>query len=204
MWRPITSNGSFSNLRGLEELDLSRNSFSGKLPDFLANFDFLQKLNLSMNDFEGMVPERGIFKNVTVVFLQGNNRLCGGIPELHLHSCKSKGSTRKRSLILKIVIPTTVGLVGVLLMIYFLYCSRFRMRTKVPSLGIAGNTFQKVSYQSLRQATGGFSEANLIGEGGFGSVYKGILDQGGQVVAVKVLNLEFRGASKSFLAECKA
>ncbi|XP_058208695.1 probable LRR receptor-like serine/threonine-protein kinase At3g47570 isoform X5 [Rhododendron vialii] len=89
-------------------------------------------------------------------------------------------------------------------MIYFLYCSRFRTRTKVPSLGIAGNTFQKVSYQSLRQATGGFSEANLIGVGGFGLVYKGILDQGGQVVAVKVLNLEFRGASKSFLADCKA
>ncbi|KAI8012606.1 Receptor kinase-like protein Xa21 [Camellia lanceoleosa] len=40
--------------------------------------------------------------------------------------------------------------------------------------------------------------ANMIGMGSFGSVYKGILDHGEKVVAVKVLNLQFRGASKSF------
>ncbi|XP_028066573.1 probable LRR receptor-like serine/threonine-protein kinase At3g47570 [Camellia sinensis] len=40
--------------------------------------------------------------------------------------------------------------------------------------------------------------------GSFGSVYKGILDHGEKVVVVKVLNLQFRGASKSFVAECEA
>ncbi|XP_028094594.1 probable LRR receptor-like serine/threonine-protein kinase At3g47570 [Camellia sinensis] len=40
--------------------------------------------------------------------------------------------------------------------------------------------------------------------GSFGSVYKGILDHSEKVVAVKVLNLQFRGASKSFVAECEA
>ncbi|GFY92255.1 leucine-rich repeat protein kinase family protein [Actinidia rufa] len=75
---------------------------------------------------------------------------------------------------------------------------------EVPSLRVWGNTFRKVSYQSLFEATGGFSPANLIGVGGFGSVYRGILDQGGKVVAVKVLNLEFRRASKTFIVECKA
>ncbi|XP_028055932.1 probable LRR receptor-like serine/threonine-protein kinase At3g47570 [Camellia sinensis] len=44
----------------------------------------------------------------------------------------------------------------------------------------------------------------MIGMGSFGSVYKGILDHGEKVVAVKVLNLQFRGASKSFVAECEA
>ena len=61
-----------------------------------------------------------------------------------------------------------------------------------------------VSYQSLLNATSGFSSANLIGKGSFGSVYKGILDQGRHMVAVKVLNLSRRGASKSFVAECEA
>jgi hypothetical protein len=38
----------------------------------------------------------------------------------------------------------------------------------------------------------------------YGSVFKGILDGDGKEVAVKVLNLQNQGASKSFMAECKA
>ncbi|XP_039038953.1 probable LRR receptor-like serine/threonine-protein kinase At3g47570 [Hibiscus syriacus] len=45
---------------------------------------------------------------------------------------------------------------------------------------------------------------NLLGSGSFGSVYKGILEESGAVIAVKVLNLLNRGASKSFLAECES
>ncbi|CAI0416005.1 unnamed protein product [Linum tenue] len=51
----------------------------------------------------------------------------------------------------------------------------------------------KLSYQRLHKATDGFSTANLVGVGSFGSVYK-----------VKVFNLERRGASKSFKVECEA
>ena len=61
-----------------------------------------------------------------------------------------------------------------------------------------------VSYQSLLSATDGFSSVNLIGAGSFGSVYKGILNQGRHVVAIKVFNLSHHGASKSFIAECEA
>ncbi|KAL5799685.1 hypothetical protein ACOSQ4_032569 [Xanthoceras sorbifolium] len=45
---------------------------------------------------------------------------------------------------------------------------------------------------------------HLTSKGSIGSVYKGILDQNGAIVAVKVLNLQHQGASKSFMAECKA
>ncbi|XP_077225778.1 putative LRR receptor-like serine/threonine-protein kinase At3g47570 [Tasmannia lanceolata] len=62
----------------------------------------------------------------------------------------------------------------------------------------------KVSYAELCKATDGFSSANLIGTGSYGSVYKGILSRIENVVAVKVLNLHLRGASKSFIAECNA
>lgn len=53
------------------------------------------------------------------------------------------------------------------------------------------------------KSTNGFSMENLIGSGSFGSVYKG-LSGDGKVVAVKVLNLQQEGASKSFIDECKA
>ena len=60
-----------------------------------------------------------------------------------------------------------------------------------------------VSYKMLHQVTNGFSLDNLIGSGSFGSVYKGVLDQEERLVAIKVLNLQNKDASKSFMAECK-
>ncbi|CAL9754083.1 unnamed protein product [Musa acuminata subsp. burmannicoides] len=44
-----------------------------------------------------------------------------------------------------------------------------------------------ISFESITASTSGFSTENLIGEGGFGSVYKGTLP-GGQEVAVKRLS----------------
>ncbi|KAL9240629.1 hypothetical protein vseg_014826 [Gypsophila vaccaria] len=54
----------------------------------------------------------------------------------------------------------------------------------------------------LLKATDGFSAEKLLGKGSFGSVFKGLLN--GNHVAIKVLDLQHRGASKSFIAECKA
>ena len=60
-----------------------------------------------------------------------------------------------------------------------------------------------VSYQSLLNATNGFSSTNLIGVGSFESVYKGILDQYKHTVAINVLNLGCHGASKCFKVKCE-
>jgi hypothetical protein len=40
--------------------------------------------------------------------------------------------------------------------------------------------------EELEAATGGFREANVVGEGGYGTVYRGVLADG-EVVAVKFL-----------------
>ncbi|CAA6661231.1 unnamed protein product [Spirodela intermedia] len=56
------------------------------------------------------------------------------------------------------------------------------------------------SYEELLQATDGFSSQNLLGEGGFGSVYKGWLPDG-RAVAVKQLRVEGGRAEREFQAE---
>lgn len=56
------------------------------------------------------------------------------------------------------------------------------------------------SYKELHIATEGFSDSNKIGEGGFGSVYKGRL-KNGTIAAIKVLSPESRQGVKEFLTE---
>ncbi|XP_058201408.1 probable LRR receptor-like serine/threonine-protein kinase At3g47570 [Rhododendron vialii] len=194
-----------ANLRGVEKLNLSHNNISGQIPEYMDDFIFLNILDLSFNDFEGAVPERGVFRNTTAISVEGNNKLCGGIAALQLRSCKSKKGTRKGFTIIgKLILSVSCGLLGLFVMLGVLYLCWSRKTTKVPPFQLLGNSFLQLSYQSLHRATDGFSLSNLIGVGSFGSVYKGILDQSGKVVAVKVLNLQFSGALKSFIAECKA
>ncbi|XP_051114651.1 cold-responsive protein kinase 1-like [Andrographis paniculata] len=56
------------------------------------------------------------------------------------------------------------------------------------------------SYTELEMATNKFSLANKIGEGGFGSVYKGVLNNG-TLAALKVLSAKSHQGAREFLNE---
>ncbi|TYH00335.1 hypothetical protein ES288_A10G267400v1 [Gossypium darwinii] len=191
-----------SSLRGLEALDASNNNLSCGIQKFLVRFGTLKYLNLSFNNFEGVIASEGVFKNTSAIFVEGNNKLCGGIPELHLSRCNSKTSS-KTSLKLKITIIVVIS--GVTLVFSILLIIWFRKKKeRKPTVTHVENSLLRLSYQSILRATNGFSPQNLVGLGGFGYVYKGILEVNGAVIAVKVLNLLNHRASRSFLVECEA
>ena len=77
------------------------------------------------------------------------------------------------ALTLKIIISTASRLFGVtlILLLLFLY-SLIKKRNGSAS----SDSNLNASYQSLLNATTGFSSTNLIGVGSFEFVYKGILD----------------------------
>ncbi|TQD76811.1 hypothetical protein C1H46_037644 [Malus baccata] len=200
---------SMSSVRGIQDLDLSCNNFSGEIPHFLEGFRILNNLNLSFNQFWGVVPTGGVFKNASAISIVGNTNLCSPVANLKLPKCKSKETKKQRlSRSLKLILPLVFGLtlLGIAMVFsYFFLCSSRKKRKEI-SLSTLGNTILQVSYATLLKATDGFSQANLIGAGSFGSVYKGVLDEDdkAQLVAVKVFNLLRQGASRSFIAECEA
>ncbi|KAK3441856.1 hypothetical protein EUGRSUZ_B02130, partial [Eucalyptus grandis] len=191
-------------LGGIEELDLSHNNLSGQIPEFLAIFQSLQHLNLSYNKFEGMLPCEGVFKNVTSTSIIGNNDLCGGLPEFHLPNCISKSYESKKINIVIFFASIISGVLGMALIAAFIYFCWVKKEVNEPVSSSLDDSRPNVSYGTLLKATEGFSLANLIGVGSFGSVYRGILEDNGMVVAVKVLHLVRCGALKSFIVECEA
>ena len=134
----------------------------------------------------------------------GNRKLCGGIQELQLPTCPKKVSKpRKSRPSIKLII--TIGclvLAFILFSFFFVLYKKKRSKKKPSSIVSTKELLPTVSFRSLYQATNGFSFDNLIGSGGFSSVYKGVLSPEEKLVAIKVLNLQQKGASKSFIAEC--
>ncbi|KDP34811.1 hypothetical protein JCGZ_11173 [Jatropha curcas] len=196
---------SFSALQGLRKLDISSNNFSGEIMNSLADLKELNYLNLSFNQIQGEVPKLGVFLNSSAVSLQGNNGLCGGIAEFKLPFCPSPSSKNKVPFATKVILPVvvTIFLAVLVCVLIIWYCKRNprKMNLSRPSFQYQ---FLRISYAEVFKATNGFSTENIIGVGSYGSVYKGFLEQVGIDVAIKVLNLQRRGASNSFMSECQA
>ncbi|KAJ0027730.1 hypothetical protein Pint_35613 [Pistacia integerrima] len=92
----------------------------------------------------------------------------------------------------------------------FLFCcsSSFSSVSQIETAIDGGQNHQNFhvfSSNELKTATHGFSSSNKIGEGGFGSVYKGRL-QDGTFVAVKVLSIELESmrGEREFISELAA
>ncbi|KAG5400781.1 hypothetical protein IGI04_015388 [Brassica rapa subsp. trilocularis] len=66
--------------------------------------------------------------------------------------------------------------------------------------GMVSNQRSWFSYDELAQVTNGFSQKNLLGEGGFGCVYKGVLSDGREI-AVKQLKIGGSQGEREFKAE---
>ncbi|KAK3021657.1 hypothetical protein RJ639_046381 [Escallonia herrerae] len=81
-----------------------------------------------------------------------------------------------------------------------------RVPTEAPNTRVANNgnnniAAQTFTFRELATATKNFRQECLVGEGGFGRVYKGQLEKTGQVIAVKQLDRNGLQGNREFLVE---
>ncbi|WJX17720.1 hypothetical protein P8452_07600 [Trifolium repens] len=113
----------------------------------------------------------------------------------------------KRNLLwIWIIIPLVIIISGlVLLIVYFLRKKNMeiqedtypRIEDQIKNSSMAPKKYQ---LKELKKATGGFSQQNKLGEGGFGTVYKGILRNNKEIAVKRVLKNSSKG-KQEFIAE---
>ncbi|KEH18240.1 LRR receptor-like kinase [Medicago truncatula] len=192
-------NISFSYLTELEFLDLSYNELEGPLPEFLAHLPNLKVLNLTGNKLSSPIPKdlKQKADNKTLeLSVAGNPDLC------MTGSCKKKN----------IVVPLVASFSALFLIILIISLG-FRIFKRQKALyihvvpparfnskkrGSLKSKHHAFSYNEILNITDNFK--TIIGEGGFGKVYIGILQDHTQV-AVKMLSTSSKQGYKEFQSE---
>lgn len=201
-----TTWGQFSNL---EHLVLKENRLSGPIPDSLVNVTTLMQLDLSSNDLTGRIPNK-LFLLPTFNFT-GTRLSCGTAFQQPCVSSSSVPVSGKKKRVQVVMTGVTCGLF-ILLLLGAAFLHRFHKVRKLKQdvfVDVEGEDECKISFGQLRRfswreiqrATDNFDESNVIGQGGFGKVYKGILSDNTKVAVKRLTDYHSPGGEAAFLRE---
>ena len=137
-----------ASLKGLRLLDVSQNNLSGSISEGLEKLLFLEQLNLSFNNFKGEVPIERVFKNISVVSLIGNTKLCGGLPKLQLPKCLVNVMKPRKSIGFKLAI-VIISIVQIFLLFSSFLVWMKNLKKKSPSMVSTMDLLPNVSYKEL-------------------------------------------------------
>ncbi|KAF7835976.1 putative LRR receptor-like serine/threonine-protein kinase [Senna tora] len=220
---------SIGNCQNLNILYLSENNLSGPIPLGVFSLFSLVFLNLSHNSLSGILPvEVGKLKNIDHLDLS-KNRLSGDIPET-IGDCMSLEYIILRGNSFHGIIPSTfASLKGLLYLdlsennlsgsipealqsipvLEYLNVSFNMLDGMVPHKGIFGQA-SSISILGNSELCGGISKLKLppcpikVTKRKKHHSLMGIIVEFEEVVAIKIFNLQKKGAHKSFMSECNA
>ncbi|XP_057803798.1 receptor kinase-like protein Xa21 [Salvia miltiorrhiza] len=195
---------SMGSMISLVNLDLSYNNLSGSIPKSLEVLQHLNNFNVSFNSLSGEIPNGGSFRNFTMDSFKGNEALCG-VPKFHVQICSSISnhiSKRKKVERASFIVFGVVAFISVVSLAFIIVINKRKDKTTREVDELIFIVPERISYYELLQATERFDESNLLGTGSSCSVYKGILNNGKDIV-VKVFNMQLEGISRIFDVECE-
>ncbi|CAM8900559.1 unnamed protein product [Rhodiola kirilowii] len=220
----------FRNLLQLAYLDVSSNLLSGQIPVSLCELQNLMYLNLADNRLEGPVPKHGFCSRLSEALLAGNNALCGSIlgVKCRIKYLYRAPSLMNMLRLTGAVTGSLLILLGIAFSLRLLFqrknarcdveeikesrmssCDDHNLyylsssKSKEPlsiNVAIFEQALLKLTMADVLEATNNFCKTNIIGDGGFGTVYRAELPDG-RTVAIKKLNQGKTQGQREFLAE---
>ncbi|ESQ34567.1 hypothetical protein EUTSA_v10009550mg, partial [Eutrema salsugineum] len=172
----------FADLTSLKVLDLSHNHLTGTIPMELFTLKNLEILDVSYNQLHGKVPQ---IWNI-VIDTVGN-------PQMDVSwNTRNKKISVVEGLLIGAVVVCLVIIGGIGIALYLAVRKNQSNRLTEPietqqsgvDIEIMETENNVISYQILRDATDDFGDHNIIGRGGFRTVYKGKMRDGIEI-AVK-------------------
>lgn len=199
-------------LRRFSVIDLSRNYFEGKVPDYGNS-----NASLDSNCLQNLEKQRSLSECASFYAARGLTFDNFGLPNSTQPPPAEKHGNSNRRVIILAAVLGGVGLVIVVLLLFLcLLCARKRSSTNQREIGVgpvpAGGSppppgvsinFSSIgdafTYQQLLQATGDFSDSNLIKHGHSGDLFRGVLENG---IPVVIKRVDLRATKKeSYLME---
>lgn len=183
---------------------LNRNKLSGQIPRLVANLTGLSFLDLSFNNLSGPTPKI-LAKGYSVT---GNSFLCNPSSADSARICidvskplNDTSSPQKVSGHHRWVLSVAVGIsctfvISVMLLVCWVhwYRSRLLFTSYVQQdYELDISHLKRFSYRELQLATSNFSSKNILGQGGYGVVYKGCLPNRTLVAVKRLRDPNFTG-----------
>ncbi|KAI3762666.1 hypothetical protein L1987_53106 [Smallanthus sonchifolius] len=217
------------NLKCLSNLDLSFNNFSGTFPTSLNNLNELSKFNVSYNPYiSGMIPATGQLATFEKSSFLGDPLL--NLPPFIYNSTNSSSTDGGRSnprkwnsVLVSMYLLLAFTVCGVMTILVYLVLKspvdqpgylfqdfklghNFTSNSSDSSPWLSGTVkvirLDKTAFThaDILKATGNFANDRIIGRGGFGTVYRGLLPDGREVAIKKKLREGMEG-EREFRAE---